>query len=205
MVLLRLMTNFQLAIFGVSAGLLNLLAEIPAVRAIFAGTNKPERGTWWMWFILSFISLFGQIAGGAHWSAILSFTSTIVGGLIAVLSIKYGYGRFHFRDGLGITIAIIGGVYSLIVHDPLIAVVVVTLIEIIAAGLTVYKTWYAPFTENFLSWRISLIGTMCGVLAVGQYRPVIYLPPLTNFIINLTMVTLITSRRPKVKTQPLDL
>lgn len=199
------MTDIQLAIFGITAGTLNLLAEIPALRGILAGTNKPERGTWWMWFILSFIGLLGQLAGGAHWSAILSFTSTIVGGLIAFLSIKYGFGKFHGRDGLGIAIAIIGGLYSLATHDPLIAVLVVTVIEILAAGLTVYKTWYAPFTENYLAWRISLVGTICGVLAVGKYQPVIYLPPVSNFLINLTMVLLITARKPKVKNQPADL
>lgn len=199
------MTDVQLAVFGITAGTLNLLAEIPALRGIFAGTNKPERGTWWMWFILSFIGLLGQLAGGARWSAILSFTSTIVGGLIAFLSIKYGFGKFHRRDGMGIAIAIIGGLYSLATHDPLIAVVVVTIIEILAAGLTVYKTWYAPFTENFLAWRISLIGTICGVLAVGKYHPVIYLPPVSNFVINLMMVSLIATRRPKVKSQPTDL
>lgn len=83
--------------------------------------------------------------------------------------------------------------------------VIVTIIELIAAGLTVYKAWYAPFTENYLAWRISLVGTICGVLAVGKYHPVIYLPPLSNFLINLTMVLLITARRPRVKFQPEDL
>jgi hypothetical protein len=199
------MTNIQLAVFGLSSGTINLLAEIPAIRGIFAGTNKPERATWWMWFILSSVSFFGQIAGGAHWSAVLSFTSTIVGGVIAVLSIKYGYGRFHLRDAVGIAVAIIGGLYAYIVRDPLIAVVIVTVVELLAAGLTVYKTWFAPSTENFLAWRISLVGTILGVLAVGKYRPVIYLAPLSNFLINLVMVVLIAIRRPRVKYQPEDL
>lgn len=199
------MTDAQLATFGLTAGALNLIAEIPAIKGIFAGTNKPERGTWWMWFIISFIGLFGQLAGGARWSAVLSVTSTIVGGLIAFLSIKYGFGRFHLRDGLGIAVAILGGVYSVLVHNPLIAVVIVVIIELFAAGLTVYKAWYAPFTENFLAWRISLVGTICGVLAVGKYQPVIYLPPLSNFLINFTMVSLIAIRRPRVKIQPQDL
>lgn len=199
------MAETQLAVLGISSGLINLAATVPYIRDILRGNTKPERATYWMWFTLSLVGFFAQLAGGARWSLILSLSSTIVGGVTAVLSIKYGYGRFHLRDGLALIITALGIALSFIYHSPLLALLTVVLIDLVGASLTLYKTWYAPFTENLLAWQISIAGTLCGVLAVGQYSPVIFLSPLSNFLINVFMVALIISRRPKVTYQPADI
>lgn len=199
------MTETQLATLGISSGVINLIATIPYIRDILRGNTKPERATYWIWFILSFVGFFAQLAGGARWSLLLSLSSTIAGGVTAVLSLKYGYGRFHRRDGIALIVTGIGVITSLIYQSPLVAVATVVLIQVIAAGLTLYKTWYAPYTENYLAWRISSVGTLCGVLAVGEYHPAIFLSPLANFMINILMVIIIFTRRPRVIHQPADI
>ncbi len=198
------MNETTLAILGITSGVLNLLASIPYFLDIFRGNTKPERATWWMWFILSFVGLFAQAAGGAKWSLVLSLTSTLVGGATALLSIKYGFGRFHRRDAVGLMIAGLGIVFSFVFRNSIFAVLTIVLIESVAGGLTVYKTWYAPRTENLTAWSISTIGVTCGFLAVGQYRPVIFLSPLSNVTINVLMLSVIIYRRGKVKHQPID-
>jgi len=199
------MTETQLAIAGISSGLLNLIATVPYILDVLRGNTKPERATWWMWFILSVVGFFAQLAAGAHWSLVLSATSSIVGGITALLSIKYGFGRFHRRDGAALFITGLGVMLSFVYRDPLIAVVTVVLIDALGGGLTLYKTWYAPYTENLLAWQISTVGTLCGVLAVGKYHPAIFLSPLSNFLINVMMLVLILYRRPRVRVQPTDI
>lgn len=198
------MNDTVLATLGITAGIINLVASIPYFIDIFRGNTKPERATWWMWFTLSTVSLFGQRAGGARWSLILSVSSAIVGGATAVLSIKYGYGKFHRRDALALVATAVGTVLSVVYDNPLIVIATVTIIDVVACGLTLYKTWHAPFTENLTAWSVSTIGVTCGLLAVGNYRPAIFLSPLSNFLINVLMVATIIYRRPRVGAQPAD-
>ena len=194
------MNETLLAGLGITAGLINLLASIPYFLDIFRGNTKPERATWWMWFSLSLVGFFGQLAGGARWSLVLALSSTIVAGVTALLSIKYGYGRFHRRDGIALLLTAIGIALSLAYNNPLIVIGVVVAIEVLAGGLTLYKTWYSPLTESFTSWRISTVGVTCGLLAVGNYTPAIFLSPLSNFLINISMVLIIFYRRRKTET-----
>ncbi len=78
-----------------------------------------------MWFSLSLVGFFGQLAGGARWSLVLALSSTIVGGATALLSIKYGYGRFHRRDAIALLVTVTGIALSLVYDNPLIVVGVV--------------------------------------------------------------------------------
>jgi len=198
------MNETVLATLGITSGVINLGASIPYFIDIFRGNTKPERATWWMWFALGAVGLFGQIAGGARWSLVLSVSSVLVAGATALLSIKYGYGRFHRRDGISLLVTVIGIVLSLIYNSPLIVVATVVVIDSIAGGLTLYKTWFAPLTENLTAWSTSTVGVTCGLLAVGDFRPVIFLSPLSNFLVNILMVVIILGRRSHVKRQPAD-
>lgn len=202
--MILIMHNTILAILGVSSGILNLVASVPYFLDILRGNTKPERATWWIWFMLALVSLFAQIAGGARWSLVLAFSSTAVTGATALLSLKYGFGRFHRRDAAAIIVTVIGIAFAFIYDSPLIAVLTVFLIDAIAAGLTVYKTWHAPRTENLTAWSISAVAVTCGLLSVGSYQPAIFLSPLSNFLINISMVSIILIRRREVVVQPTD-
>lgn len=126
-------------------------------------------------------------------------------GATAVLSVKYGYGTFRQRDGVALLVTAIGIMLSLIYKSPLIVISTIFVIDSIAGGLTIYKTWYAPLTESIAAWSISTTGVTLGLLAVGDYRPAIFLLPLSNFLVNALMVAVILIRRSRVKKQPQDI
>ena len=131
-VIMKAMSETVLATIGVAAGIINLTASIPYFIDIFRGNTKPERATWWIWFALGSVGLFGQIAGGARWSLVLATTSVLVAGATAVLSVKYGYGKFHTRDGVALLITAVGIVLSFIYHNPLIVISAIFIIDSIA-------------------------------------------------------------------------
>lgn len=203
-VTIKTMNETVLAAIGIAAGIINLSASIPYFIDIFRGSTRPERATWWMWFALGSVGLGGQIAGGARWSLVLATTSVLVAGATAVLSVKYGYGKFHQRDRVALSVTAIGIVLSLVYRNPLIVISTIFIIDSIAGGLTIYKTWYAPLTESIVAWSISTVGVTLGLLAVGDYRPAIFLLPLSNFLVNASMIGVIIFRRNKVKKQPQD-
>lgn len=199
------MSDVNLAVFGVLAGIINAVALIPYVIDILRGNTKPERATWWVWLTLAIVSLFAQFAGGAKWSLLFAISSTICVGLIAVLSLRYGYGRFHRRDTLALIATAIGVSLALWFRSPLLAVLTVILVDLVGASLTYHKTWYAPRTENKLAWILAIIAGVFAVLAVGDYEPAVYLPPLSTTLVNIGVVFIIYYRIPRVKVEPQDI
>jgi hypothetical protein len=192
------MTVTELAVFGIASGILNIVAFIPYTREILRGNTKPQRATYWIWFTVSAVGFLGQRAGGAHWSLVWAFSSLLGTGIVAGLSVKYGYGTFHLRDGLGLAATTIGVVLALLLSSPLVAVLTVVLIDAVGSGLTLHKTWLAPDTEPLFAWIISLVAATCGLIAVGHWLPVIFLAPLLNFVINVLMVWLIAHHKPEL-------
>ncbi|MGZ6005484.1 MAG: hypothetical protein ACXWLH_05040 [Candidatus Saccharimonadales bacterium] len=193
------------AVIGVLGGLINTSALFPYVKDILAGNTKPERATWWVWLVLSSTSCIAQIVSGAKWSLVYSISSLIGITTIAVLSLKYGYGHFHRRDTLALVATGIGVVISYLLKDPLLAVLTVIAVDFAGGGLTLYKTWFAPHTENLLAWNMSIVGGILAFVAVGNYKPAIYLPSLSVVIYNLLLVSIIIYRRDKVGAEPADI
>lgn len=198
------MTQTVLAVFGISAGIVNFIGLLPYVRDIIRHKTKPERATWWVWFLISVMSLAAQTAAGARWSVLLNLSSAISLAIIAVLSVTHGYGTFHRRDTISLIIAGAGIVIGFTLKSPLAAIIVLIAVDISGAWLTIVKSWVAPHTETLSAWVISSIATIFALLAVGTYYPARFIFPLYGGIANLCIVFVIVYRRKFVTQSPED-
>ena len=64
-------------IFGKVAGILAVLSFFPYIRSIVKGETKPERATFVIWSVLSFVTLFAYFASGvrdAIWVTVVTGT-----------------------------------------------------------------------------------------------------------------------------------
>lgn len=193
------MSQELLAGLGIAAGVVNTIGLLPYLRDIFRRKTKPERATWWIWFVLNVIALGAQWAAGATWSLGLTIGQIVAVGLIAVLSLRYGHGTFRKKHYLSLTMAAIGVVLWKVTADPLIALIIIVLIDFMAFYLTIVKTWRAPDTETLSSWVLASIAAGCGVLAIGEWTDLaktIY--PAYIFIGNWALVAIIVWRRRKI-------
>src|SRR6478672_11482510 len=82
----------MVAIFGVVAGILQLVASAPYIRDILRGSTTPQRATWTIWTTLSFVVLASQWASGATWSLALTLGQVCSCGVIFLLAIRRGVG-----------------------------------------------------------------------------------------------------------------
>jgi hypothetical protein len=199
------MNETTLAALGIAASLLNAAGLLPYLRDILRHKTKPERATWWVWFAITTVGFFAQWAGGARWSLLLTLSSAIDVGIIAVLSIPFGYGTFHQRDTISLVVAGIGIAVSLMLRSPLLAVLVVVCVDLTGAWLTIVKVWVAAHTETLIAWELSFVAALCGLLAVGAYYPARFLYPLYGVITNRLITLTVMYRRRKVIRSPLDL
>jgi hypothetical protein len=189
------MNDAALAVLGVSAGVINLICIIPYLRDIFHGKTKPERATWWVWLVLAIVALFAQLDAGGKWVIVLTISAIITLVTIAVLSVPYGYGRFHRRDFVALLITALGVGAWLLLDDPLLAILVVISVDAAGFWLTLNKTWQAPYTETMITWLLAAIAAVLAVLSVGSLNPTQILYPLYSVLANSLLAFVILWRR----------
>ena len=189
------MTTTTLAAFGIASFVINTVGLIPYVRDILGHKTKPQRATWWIWLALNCIALAAQVAAGARWSLLFTAGSLLAVLLIALLSIKYGYGKFERKDGLSLMVALGGVVLWVLTKQPLAALLIVMAIDLIGYGLTFAKTWRAPHTETLIAWVLSGVAGTLGVLAVGDWDLAKLIYPLYITVVNWLLALMIMYRR----------
>lgn len=185
-------------LFGVSSAIVELVGLAPYIRDIFLKKTKPERATWWIWLVLNIIAFSAQLAAGATWSLFMTGGQILAVGLIAALSLNYGYGKFQKRDAISLLIALFGVVLWKFTNQPLLALLIVIGVDAIGYYLLVTKTWEAPHTETLITWVIAVFSSILGVLSVGGLEFTRLLYPAYIFLGDLFITFIIIYRRPRV-------
>mgnify|MGYP001585981149 FL=1 len=96
---------------GKLAGIIAVLAYIPYIIAILRNKTSPNRATWFIWALVSFIMLISYYLSGARNTIWLPLGYVIGSSVIAILSIWYGEGGWTILDrscllGAGASIAL---------------------------------------------------------------------------------------------------
>jgi hypothetical protein len=128
------MSTAVLAGLGVSSAVVNTIGLVPYIKDIFRHKTKPERATWWIWLALNIIAFAAQAGAGATWSLFMTGAGIVAEGLIAFLSLSYGYGRFKRKDLVSLLIAMCGLILWKFTSDPLFALIVVLGIDLLGVG-----------------------------------------------------------------------
>lgn len=189
------MSEVFYAACGVASGVLMAGSGLPYLRDIFRHTTKPARATWWVWAGLAVMALVAQIQAGSTWSLIMTAASALSCGAIAILSVKYGYGKFKARDISALVIAALGMGLSYVLKSPLVALLIIIGVDMIGYILTLIKTWEAPETETLSTWIIATAGSLFGFLAVSHpdFTKLVY--PAYIVVGNSILIAVIISRR----------
>lgn len=182
-------------ILGIASGTLLIGATGPYLLDILKGKTKPERATWWIWLLLNAVAVAAQFGAGATWSLLMSLGQLLTTAIIAVLSLKHGYGRFHRKDGLAMLAAIAGIGLWWWLESPLSALLVVIAIDFIGFWLTLAKAWKAPETETLVTWVVCTFAAALAVISVGKIELDKLLYPTYIMIGNAVLVVAIVTRR----------
>ena len=141
------------------------------------------------------IAFAAQITAGATWSALLTAVFFIGNILVALLSLRYGYGKFSFKDGAAIVAALIGVALWAATNNPLIALLVTIVVDFLAYWLTIIKSWKAPYSENLLAWSLMTLAAILSILSVGEFNVTLVLFPVYVACVSMCGVIVLISRR----------
>ena len=183
-------------LFSSIAILLTFIAFIPYIRSILTGTTKPHVFSWLIWGTTTIIVFFAQLqakAGIGAWPMGISGVITLFIALLAFL--KRADVSISNIDYLFLILALASLPFWYLTSNPLWAVVLLTLVELLGFGPTIRKAYYLPHEENRLFFLLFMLRNIFTLLALEHYSLTTVLFPVSVNISCLFLIIMISYRR----------
>lgn len=181
--------------FGVLATILWIFAALPYFRDIFKKKTKPHIYSWLVWSIIQGIGVLAMIKGGASFGALALGIGALFCFFTFLLSFKYGTKNITKVDTILLIAALLTIVYWVAQKDPLVSVVLVTIIDFIAFVPTYRKTYLAPHSETLSSYVFDVISNISAIMAIAVYSLTTTLYIGSLVVTNTIMVGILIFRR----------
>jgi hypothetical protein len=183
------------AVFGILAGILQLVATAPYLRDVLRGSTRPQRATWGIWTTLGLVVLSSQWASGASWSLVLTVGQVVSCGAIFALSLRRGVGGASRFELALLGIAALGVVGWQIAGNPVVATCSVVVADLIAVALMLPKAYRQPRSETLETYAIGVVSTLLALLAVGAGTPSLLIYPVYLLVADSAVVAVLWLRR----------
>jgi hypothetical protein len=177
---------------------LSVAGYVPYIWDIVKKKTQPHVFTWLTATLTAFIAWALQILGGA---GIGSWPMLVVTGLcvcVLVLSIWRGTKNITKSDVVCLVLSFVALYLWLIVKQPILSVILITLAEVISYIPTVRKLWNDPYNETLSLYQISMFRHALAIVALENINLLTALYPAAWSLTNLTITTIIVVRRKQV-------
>lgn len=183
-------------VFSIIATVIGVVAFLSYFRDIFLLKTKPHVYTWLIWSITQGTGVLGILYGGGSWGALNLAVGTIFVVFIFLFSLKYGTKNITMSD----TVILIAALCAILVwwqlHQPLISVIMVSVIDVIGYVPSFRKTYREPWSETMMSWILFAASNIFAILALREYNllTLTYLIAIT--LANVSLFAICFFRRP---------
>lgn len=173
---------------------------MPYLYKSITRTVTPHPYTWFVWSIVSAITLFGQIVKGAGIGALPTTAAEILTIAIFISSLKNGFSYVRKSDTYYLIAALLGLIPWYIFRDPTISVAIAVGIDVIAFTPTFQKSWNHPHSETMSVYSSNVVRHVFTILSLETYNIATLLHSIAMIITNtITTLLLLRSRRNKEK------
>lgn len=186
-------------IIGAFSVAIALLSGIIYLIQIYRRTIKPHMFSWLVWSILMAIGFAAQHvekAGPGAWAmgagAFIAFTVT---------GMSFFYGEKHITRGdwAAFIVALSAIPLWLATSNPLSAVIIVTLVDILAFYPTFRKSWIKPEEEGMLVFFMGGMQFFLSVAALENITLTTALYPVVITAMNMSLVLMLLYRRQELR------
>ena len=186
-------------ILGIVAALIGVVGYIPYYRDILRGTTKPHPFSWIGFALLLGITFFAQVTTNAGPGAWVTGISSLATFGIAILALVKGERDIKAFDWFCFAGGLLGIVLWRATSDPLLAVVIVTVVDAIVFAPTYRKAYLRPQEETESLFVLSVIKYLISVFALGTLNLTTALFPISLVLTNGALVILLSLRRRQLK------
>lgn len=188
-------------IIGVLSVLLTLVAYGVYFYTLLQGKTRPHVFSWIVWGIVNGIVFFGQHVDGAGAGSWVAGITSILCFAIVVLGLRQGDKNITRTDWVAFIAALSTIPVWYFTKDPLWAVVLATVIDVLGCYPTFRKSWHRPYDENLFTWSISALRSLLSFFAIENYTWVTALFPIAMIFTNGGGACLLIYRRYVLKKQ----
>lgn len=187
-------------LFSATAIVLTFIAFIPYIRSILNGQTKPHVFSWLIWGSTTFIVFLAQLsddAGVGAWPIGISGLITLYVAFLAY-RIKTDI-SITGSDWLFLTLAFSALPFWYFTQDPVWAVIILTVVDLLGFGPTYRKAYHQPYEENIWFYSLFAMRNSLVVLALEHYSITTALFPASIACASLLLILLILFRRQRLK------
>lgn len=179
---------------------ITFVAYVPYIVSIARGIVKPHVFSWVIWAVTTLVVFFAQLedhGGAGAWPTGLA---GLISALIAVIAwMKQGDVRITRADW-GFFIAALASLpVWYLTRNPLWAVVILTLIDVLGFGPTVAKVYREPRSESVVFYALYTVRNLVSVPALEHYSVTTLFNPVVVAVACLLFVALALQRRRAVR------
>lgn len=186
-------------IFAFIALVVSLFAFYPYLRDIFLNRTKPHIYTWLIWTITQGTAVFALWYGGGGWGAVELTIGTFLVFIIFLFSIKKGTRNITKSDTIILFVALLSVIVWWKLDNPILAVIMVSLIDLFGYIPSWRKCWSNPYSETLSTWVLFAIGNIFAILALNEYNILTLTYLITIIIGNIILVSISLLRRKVLK------
>lgn len=183
-------------IFSAIAIVLTFAAFLPYILSIRQGRTKPHVFSWVIWGITTLVAFLAQLADKGGVGAWPTGVSGAVASYIALLAyLKKSDISITRVDWLFFFLSISSLCVWYITTDPLWAVVILTMVDLLAFVPTFRKSWHAPYNEELPLYHIVIIRNIASLMALEHLSLTTILFPSAMSVACVSFIMMVMYRR----------
>jgi len=167
-------------------------------KDIFAGKTKPHAFSWLVWATLTSIAFFGQLSAGAGPGAWVTATTAVISFVIFWLALTRGEKDITKSDKIFLGASFFAIIPWLLTKDPLISIILVTVIDFLGFLPTIRKSIKKPYEETLIHYVFAGLKFLLAIIALDNYTLVTWLYPASLVLANWFFIVLLLVQRRKV-------
>ena len=194
------MTDYHVVI-SLVASVVGIVSLVPYFRDIFRGTTKPHVFTWLVWSLSLVIVFFAQAVEGGGVGVWATGIEALACFVIAVLAFSRGEKSISPVDWMLFVTALFGIVLWQLADSPLLAVILIAVVDVVAFAPTFRKAYWKPDEETASAFVFSAVRWALVLVALESLNPTTALYPITVGISDALFVVMLLLRRRQLAVQ----
>jgi phosphoglycerol transferase MdoB-like AlkP superfamily enzyme len=162
-------------------------------RDTLSGRTKPNRVTWFLWFLAPTVAFAAEINKGVGFISLMTL-SVGLGPLIVLFASfanKKSYWKLHWTDYLCGFLSLLGLILWVVFKDGNFAIILNIAADLAAAAPTLIKSFRHPETESVEAYWVAIVNAGITLLAIKTWTVAHYGFPIYIFLVNIVFVALI--------------
>lgn len=191
-------------IISVVAILLIFIGYAPYIKGILKGKTRPHVFSWFIWGLTTGIIYALQVSAGAGVGAWITLCVALVLISIFFLSLKNGDKNIKKIDIVFFVAALFAIPIWLVVKQPVISIILLTVIDMLGFAPTIRKSWNNPYSETLSLYSVAAIKYVLAIFALEKLNFITALNPIVWIIANSIFIIILIIRRRKIIKNPLS-